>query len=142
MPQLPMPIPTDNSLSAFHREFENNYLKMPHLSTPLPTDNSPSVFHREFENNYLKMPHLPTPLPMDNSPLAFHREFENNYLKRPQSPMTLPTKQNRSVSCRLLILPTKSLMDCVNSKGRCIKCISDRVRLLTELPTDSEKYGG
>ena len=36
------------------------------------------------------------------------------------------------------ILSIKSPTACANSKGRCIKCISDRVKF----PTDREKYGG
>jgi len=89
MPQLPTSILTDKNPSAFHREFENNYMKMPQLSMPLPTDNSLLAFHRKFKNNYLKMPQLPTPIPTDNSPSAFHREFKNNYLKMPQLPTPL-----------------------------------------------------
>jgi hypothetical protein len=92
--------PTEFSPSAFHREFENNYLKC-HPITDGHTDGlSPSAFHREFENNYLKCHPITdglvrrhftesskiitwnaTPSPTDLRPSAFHREFENNYLK-------------------------------------------------------------
>jgi hypothetical protein len=40
------------------------------------------------------------------------------------------------------ILPTTSPTDSTNSKGRCIKCISDRVIWSTELPTDRENMEG
>ena len=40
------------------------------------------------------------------------------------------------------ILPTTSPTDCANSKGWCIKCISDRVILPTELLTDRENMEG
>jgi len=39
-------------------------------------------------------------------------------------------------------LPTKSPTDGANSKERGIKCISDRISLLMELPMACEKYGG
>jgi hypothetical protein len=42
----------------------------------------------------------------------------------------------------LSILPTQFPTDCANIKGLCIKCISDRVRLPTDLPANCEKYGG
>jgi hypothetical protein len=40
------------------------------------------------------------------------------------------------------MLPIKLPTGCANSKEWCIKCISDRIILTTELPTDHEKYGG
>ena len=67
------------------------------------------------------------------SPSAFHREFENNYLKFHD--------HRRQYQVGGSILPTQLQTDCTNSKGLCIKCISDRVILLTDLPTDHEKYG-
>jgi len=60
----------------------------------------------------------------------------------PQSPTHLLTEVRSSVIYRRVILPTKSPTDCANYKGQWIKCISDRVSLLTKLSTDSEKYGG
>ena len=68
------------------------------------------------------------------SPSAFYREFKNNYLKCHD--------HRRQYRVSGSILPTQLPTDCANSKGLCIKCISDRVILPTDLPTDHEKYEG
>jgi len=106
-----------------------------------PYRRTPSAFHRELKNNYWKC-HIhrwtfwrPT----------IHRHFtelENNYWKCHNH-----QRMCRQISVRWYIvdgsiLPTKSPTECANSKGRGIKCISDRVILPTELPTDRKKYGG
>ena len=64
---------------------------MPQSPTSIPTDNSPSASHIEFENNYTEMPQSPTSTPTASIPSASHRELENNYTEMPQSPTSIPT---------------------------------------------------
>jgi hypothetical protein len=115
---------------------QNNYLKCHHITDGHTDGRSPSAFHREFENNYLKCHHITN----GRSPSAFHREFEHNYLKCHH--ITDGHTDEYIAVGTLSILPTEFLIDRANIKGLCIKCISDRVRLPTDLPTDCEKYGG
>ena len=73
---------------------------------------------------------------------VFHRELKNIYLKCHNHRRCCGQIPFSSYVVGGSKLQTKSPMDGANSKGRGIKCISDRVSLLTKLPTDDENYGG
>ena len=74
--------------------------------------------------------------------VGISQRVEKILLEMPQSPTMLRTDSSLSVCFQWVKITDKITDERTNSKGRGIKCISDRVSLPTELPTDCEKYGG
>ena len=114
MPQIPTTLQTEYCLLAFHRKLKKNYLKC---------------------HNYRRLCRWTT----------VHGHFIENW-KIITANATITDDFVDGKLPRYVvggsILPTKSSTDCANSKGQCIKCITDRVRVLMELPIDREKFGG
>jgi hypothetical protein len=65
---------------------------------------------------------------------------QNNYLKCHYHRRPSRRNSGRRYVVGGSLLPTTSPTDGANTKERCIKCISHRVILPTELPTDRENY--
>ena len=115
MPQSPRSLPTDITPSAFHREFENNYLKCHNHRRPCRR-----IYSRRHFTESSKI-------------ITWNATITDVYTDNYKSVGKLSAGQvYRQKYWRTARIPK----DCA------LKCISNRVIVPTELPTDHQKNGG